>query len=117
TGMPELNDTNFVSAIVFDPRRGASTPKARFAYLFPNSKSAVIQVRLKESLTDAQRRDAVKEIRAAVAMPQWGRDKASYTVTGAPAVLADLADALAGTVVRLLVAATVAMAPALPPVC
>jgi uncharacterized protein len=110
TGVPQLNDPNFVSALVFDPSRGASTPKARFAYLFPNSKSAAIQVRLKESLTDAQRRDAVQQIRAAVAMPQWRLDKGTYTVTGAPVVLEDLADALAGSVLRLLVIAIVVMA-------
>ncbi|HKG62802.1 MAG TPA: MMPL family transporter, partial [Solirubrobacteraceae bacterium] len=110
TGVPQLNDPNFVSALVFDPSRGAGTPKARFAYLFPNSRSSVIQVRLKETLSDAQRRDAIKQIRAAVAMPEWRLDKASYTVTGAPVVLDDLADALAGSVLRLLVVALIVMA-------
>ena len=37
-GLPRLDDPDFVSALVFDPQRGATTPKARFAYLFPNSK-------------------------------------------------------------------------------
>jgi uncharacterized protein len=110
TGVPTLNDPNFVSALVFDPQRGARTPKARFAYLFPSSKSAVIQVRLKESLDDDERRDAIENIRAAVAMPEWKLDKASYTVTGAPVVLDDLAQALAGSVLRLLVVALVVMA-------
>ena len=110
TGAPQINDPNFVSALVFDPSRGAGTPKARFAYLFPNRTSSVIQVRLKESLTDAQRRDAITQIRAAVAMPQWKLDKAGYTVTGAPVVLEDLAHALAGSVLRLLVVALVVMA-------
>jgi hydrophobe/amphiphile efflux-3 (HAE3) family protein len=110
TGVPQLNDPNFVSALVFDPSRGANVPKARFAYLFPNSKSAAIQVRLKESLNDAQRRDAVRQIRAAVAMPQWKLDKGTYTVTGAPVVLEDLASALAGSVLRLLVVAIIVMA-------
>ena len=36
-GLPRLDDPDFVSALVFDPTRGATTPKARFAYLFPNS--------------------------------------------------------------------------------
>jgi len=110
TGVPTLNDPNFVSALVFDPQRGARTPKARFAYLFPSSKSAVIQVRLKESLSDDERRDAIEQIRRAVAMPEWKLDKASYTVTGAPVVLDDLAQALAGSVLRLLVVALVVMA-------
>jgi hydrophobe/amphiphile efflux-3 (HAE3) family protein len=110
TGVPQINDPNFVSALVFDPSRGAGTPKARFAYLFPNSRSAIIQVRLKENLTDAQRRDAITQIRGAVGMPEWKLDKASYTVTGAPVVLEDLADALAGSVLRLLVVALIVMA-------
>ena len=110
TGVPQINDPNFVSALVFDPSRGAGTPKARFAYLFPNRSSSVIQVRLKESLTDAQRRDAITQIRRAVQMPEWKLDKASYTVTGAPVVLEDLADALAGSVLRLLVVALIVMA-------
>ena len=52
-GLPRIDDPDFVSALVFDPSRGATTPKARFAYLFPNKKSAVIQVRLKPNLTRA----------------------------------------------------------------
>jgi predicted RND superfamily exporter protein len=110
TGVPQINDPNFVSALVFDPSRGAGTPKARFAYLFPNRNASIIQVRLKESLTDAQRRDAITQIRRAVQMPEWKLDKASYTVTGAPVVLEDLADALAGSVLRLLVVALIVMA-------
>ena len=35
--LPRLDDPDFVSALVFDPARGATTPKARFAYLFPNA--------------------------------------------------------------------------------
>ena len=43
---PRLDDPDFVSTLVFDPARGATTPKARFAYLFPSPESAAIQVRL-----------------------------------------------------------------------
>jgi uncharacterized protein len=110
TGVPTLNDTNFVSALVFDATRGARTPKARFAYLFPSKDAAAIQVRLKPDLTETQRSAAIGQIRRAVAMPQWRLSKASYTVTGAPVVLEDLADALAGSVLRLLVVALVVMA-------
>src|SRR5919107_1801017 len=68
---PRLDDPDFVSALVFDPARGATTPKARFASLFPTSESAMIQVRLEPDLTDAERRRAVALVRAAVAMRQW----------------------------------------------
>jgi hydrophobe/amphiphile efflux-3 (HAE3) family protein len=110
-GLPRLDDPDFVSALVFDPARGASTPKARFAYLFPNAHSAVIQVRLKPDLTQAQRRRAIALVRSAVAMKQWQLSSgASYRVTGAPVVVEDLAAALTDSLLRLLVVAVVVMA-------
>jgi uncharacterized protein len=63
TAEPRIDDPDFVSALVFDPARGASTPKARFAYLFPGKDSATIQVRLKPNLSDAQRSRAIALIR------------------------------------------------------
>ena len=47
TSAPSLGDPGFTSAVVFDPRRAAGTPKARLAYLFPNRHSAQIVVRLR----------------------------------------------------------------------
>jgi hydrophobe/amphiphile efflux-3 (HAE3) family protein len=110
TGVPQLNDPNFVSALVFDPRRGAGTPKARFAYLFPSRRSAVIQVRLEDGLGEAERSRAIALVREAVEMPQWRLRGGAYTVTGAPVVTDDLAGALAGSTLRLLVVALVVMA-------
>ena len=56
TGLPSVSDPNFISALFFDPSRGATTPKARFAYMFPSPTSALIQVRLKPGLSDASAR-------------------------------------------------------------
>ena len=110
-GLPRLDDPDFVSTLVFDPARGATTPKARFAYLFPNSRSAVIQVRLKPDLSEAQRRRAIELVRGAVAMKEWQlTDGASYRVTGAPVVVEDLAAALTDSLLRLLVVALLVMA-------
>src|SRR4051794_16142268 len=110
-GLPRLDDPDFVSALVFDPARGATTPKARFAYLFPNSRSAVIQVRLKPDLSETQRRRAIELVRQAVGMKQWAlKNGASYTVTGAPVVVEDLAAALTDSLLRLLVVALLVMA-------
>ena len=95
---------------MFDPSRGSKTPKARFAYLFPNSKSAVIQVRLKPDLTEAQRRRAIELVRGAVAMKEWKLTDADYRVTGAPVVVEDLASALTESLLRLLVVALLVMA-------
>jgi hydrophobe/amphiphile efflux-3 (HAE3) family protein len=111
TGLPSVDDPNFVSALFFDPSRGATTPKARFAYLVPSSRAALIQVRLKPSLTDAQRAQAIELVRAAVRMPEFAlKGDASYTVTGAPVVAEDLADALAGSTLRLLLVGLAVMA-------
>src|SRR3954447_7828965 len=111
TAEPRIDDPDFVSALVFDPARGATTPKARFAYLFPNSHSAVIQVRLKPGLTQAQRRRAIGLVREAVGMKEWAlKNGASYTVTGAPVVVEDLDAALTDSLLRLLVVALLVMA-------
>jgi hydrophobe/amphiphile efflux-3 (HAE3) family protein len=110
TQLPTLNDTDFVSSLVFDPSRGATTPKARFAYLFPSKRSALIQVRLKPGLSDAQRGRAVKLVRQAVAMPQWKLQHGSYVVTGAPVVVNDLTRVLAGSTLRLLLIGVIVMA-------
>jgi uncharacterized protein len=108
---PRIDDPDFVSALVFDPARGATTPKARFAYLFPSRDSAAIQVRLKPNLSDAQRARAIALVRDAVGMKEWRlRNAGPYTVTGAPVVVEDLADTLAASTLRLLVVALVVMA-------
>src|SRR5918999_1229156 len=67
---PRLDDPDFVATLVFDPKRGATTPKARFAYLFPSSQSAAIQVRLKPGLSDGQRERATELVRQAVSMEE-----------------------------------------------
>ena len=109
--IPRLNDPNFVASLVFDPQGGTARPKARFAYLFPNAKSALIQVRLRPELTDDQRRTTIALVRKAVAMPQWRlHNHGTYTVTGAPVVVADLSTSLQDSIVLLLVAALVVMA-------
>ena len=111
TGLPSVDDPDFVSALVFDASRGATTPKARFAYLFPSEESALIQVRLEPGLSDEARNEAVGLVREAVRMPQWKlTGEAGYTVTGAPVVAEDLTDALAGSTLRLLIAGVVLMA-------
>jgi hydrophobe/amphiphile efflux-3 (HAE3) family protein len=112
--LPRLNDPNFISTIVFDPARGADVPKARFAYLFPNSSGALIQVRLRPELSDSQRRQAIALIRDATSMPRYKLPHGgTYTVTGAPVVLAELTHSITRSIVVLLFAALLVMAAAL----
>ncbi len=111
TKVPRVDDVDFVSRLVFDPSRGPTTPKARFAYLFPNERSAVIQVRLKPGLPDTERAEAVALVRTAVRMKEWRpRDGVRYTVTGVPVLAEDLADSLADSILTLLVIALLVMA-------
>ncbi len=67
TSAPSLDNEEFVATVVFDLARARGTPKARLAYLFPNSHSAQIVVRLKPDLSDAERHRALGLIEAAVA--------------------------------------------------
>jgi uncharacterized protein len=116
TAIPRIDDPNFVSTLVFDASKPTGTPKRKFAYLFPTKggrpgRTALIQVRLKAGLGDAQRADAIRLIRAAVAMPEWKpRNGATYAVTGAPVVVADLTDSISNSMRILLVAALFVMA-------
>jgi uncharacterized protein len=111
SGMPAINDPRFISEIVFDPSRGVDQPKARFAYLFPNSGSALIQVRLKASLSDSQQRQAIGWIRQAVGMPMFRlANGGTYIVSGAPVVTNDLASDITGSISKLLIAALLVMA-------
>ncbi len=93
TGVPRIDDPNFVSKLVFDAAKPAGTPKSRFAYLFPTKEAALIQVRLRSDLSEDQRKRAIADIREAVGLGEWKlKNGTGYTVTGAPVVLTYLAD-------------------------
>src|SRR6185312_10690305 len=83
----------------------------RFAYLFPTKESALIQVRLKSSLSDAQQARAISLIRQAIRMPIFRSNYgAIYTVSGVPVVENDLASEITGSIAGLLIAALLVMA-------
>ncbi len=107
---PSIDNSNFITQVVFDATRGANQPKARFDYLFPSANSALIQVRLKSSLSDSQQAQAISWIRQAVKMPAFRLAYGgTYTVTGAPVVLNDLASQITGSIGGLLIAALLVM--------
>jgi hydrophobe/amphiphile efflux-3 (HAE3) family protein len=111
TGVPRLNDPNFVSKLVFDATKRTGTPKPRFAYLFPTKNAALVQVRLKPSLSEHAKEQAISLVRAAVAMPDWKLPHGgSYVVTGAPVVVNDLSSNISHSLLVLLVAALLVMA-------
>ncbi|MEA2494073.1 MAG: uncharacterized protein QOJ29_1984 [Thermoleophilaceae bacterium] len=111
SGMPSLDNADFVDNLVFDSSKGTCTPKARFAYLFPNCKAALIQVRLKPSLSDSQRADAIRLIERTTREPKFKpKYGATYIVSGVPVVADALAVEVQHATVVLLIAALVIMA-------
>jgi uncharacterized protein len=115
SGTPKIDDPQFIPEIVFDQTRGVNQPKARFAYMFPTADSALIQVRLKASLTAAQEAQAISWIRQVVRMPMFRlADGGTYTVSGVPVVTSELASTITGSIAGLLAAALVVMGLVLP---
>jgi uncharacterized protein len=112
TSTPQLNDPQFVSKIVFDDTKGPGVPKGRFAYIFPNKDSALIQVRFRPGLSEDQGDRAIGLVREAVAMPEWKlpNGKGTYVVTGAPVVVSDLTRSISDSLIALLIAALAVMA-------
>ncbi len=114
TARPSLDDAGFVSTLVFDSKQRAGTPKQRFAYLFPSRNAALISVRMKAGLSEAQRTHTIALIRKAVAMPQWQpQHGGSYLLTGVPAIVAELTSSITRSIELLLVAVLLVMAAAL----
>jgi uncharacterized protein len=117
TGVPTIDNPYFVSTLVFDNRNRCpdkSTtpqPKSRFAYLFPSCNAALIQVRLRPDLSDADRERAVELFREAMADPRMKpRRGARYVLTGVPVVIEGLTDAVRRSIFVLLGAALLVMA-------
>ena len=108
---PSVRDPTFLDQLVLDPARGAGVPAARFQYLFPTSGAALIQVRLRQSLSDAQQARAIAAIRRAVAMPRFALGHGGrYTVTGETVVTDELAGQITGAIGVLLAVALIVMA-------
>jgi uncharacterized protein len=108
TGVPQIDDPQFVSSVVFDSREPGQ-PKSRFSYLFPSSESALISVRLRPDLADSERSEAIDLIREAVAQPAFELRDASYVVSGVPVVTDGLADEISSEIFILLAVALAVM--------
>jgi uncharacterized protein len=110
TRPPRLDDTEFVSRVVFDPSSSAGEPKQRLAPLFPNRDAAVVTVRLRPDLSDAERTEAIELFERAVGDERFALREGEYLVSGVPAVVSGLSDALRSELFVLLAAAAVVMA-------
>jgi hydrophobe/amphiphile efflux-3 (HAE3) family protein len=126
TSAPSITNEEFVATVVFDLAKARGTPKARLAYLFPNSHSAQIVIRLKPDLSEAERHRAIGLISEAVAEttprkacaeekggkaePCFALADGEYVVTGAPVVVDAVARALKDALLLLFGVAVVVMA-------
>jgi uncharacterized protein len=124
TSVPSIENEEFIATVVFDLAKARGTPKARLAYLFPNSHSAQIVIRLKPDLSEADRRRAIGLIEDAVAEttprkacgaegkaePCFALQGGEYVVTGAPVVVDAIARALKDALLLLIGVAVVVMA-------
>jgi uncharacterized protein len=110
TKPPQLDDPEFISRVVFDPSKPAGTPKERFAYLFPNPEAALITVRMRPDLSDAERADAIDLFKQAASDERFELTQGDYLVSGVPAVSAGVAEALEAELLLLLAVAIAIMA-------
>jgi hypothetical protein len=111
TSRPTLENHEFVTSLVFDSNKPAGTPKQRFAYLFPSREAALVSVRMRAGLSEAQRTRTIALIREAVAMPQWQLQHGeSYLVTGVPVIVSDLTSSITHSIELLLIAVLLVMA-------
>jgi hydrophobe/amphiphile efflux-3 (HAE3) family protein len=103
-GFPSLTNTNFVLQLVM----GASqAPKPRFAWLFPDSGHALVVVRLRDGLPDAQVRTLGGRIAALAAAA--GLRGVRAEVAGAPLVIARASAEVNSDLLRLLPLVVAAM--------
>ncbi len=110
---PTLDDPDFVNRVVFGPGGVRNGPKPRLSYLFPNSESAQVLLRLRSDLTDAERREAIDLVRTVAADEATRLTTGPYVVSGSPVVFEGLGDSIQVGVVILAVAALILMSIAL----
>jgi predicted RND superfamily exporter protein len=124
TSTPSLGNPDFLAALIFDLRRSRGTPKARLSYIFPNSRSTQIVIRLRPGLSEHERREAIETIRAAVyddtpraacrfrgePEPCFQLRGGRYLISGAPVVIDAVTPALKDALLLLLAVAAIVMA-------
>jgi uncharacterized protein len=117
TGMPALTNRQYVQSVICNPSLPGCTPKTRLAAIVPSASSALISVRLRPGLSDAQREQAISLFRQATEDPAFhlkrfstfGPTPPSYVVSGVPVVFEGLAQELSTQIFILLAAALAAM--------
>src|SRR4051794_28360160 len=120
-GLPSLTNQGYVESVICNPGLPGCTPKARLAAIVPSQNAALISIRLRPGLSDAQRSQAISLFRQATEDPafhlkrfsSFGPTQPSYVVSGVPVVFEGLAQELSTQIFILLAAALAAMVIAL----
>ena len=94
SGLPSLANPRFVSSVVFDSRLTGNVPKAQFSSLLPSPSTAMIYIRLRPGMSEAEREHAIGLYRAAVDDPHFKLRHGSYVTSGVPVVVEGLANEL-----------------------
>lgn len=109
---PTLSDTAFVERLAFDAAAARpGTPKPRFAAVFPSPDAGLITLRLREDLSEADRRQAVELVQRAAGMSEFRLQRGgAYVVSGSPVLVVAVADELASALLALLAVGVLVMA-------
>jgi predicted RND superfamily exporter protein len=108
-GLPSLTNHSFIAQLVLG---SGVAPKRKFAWLFPDGRHALVVLRTRAGLPDAQVSAIGRRARALVAGTRFGGG-VTASVAGAPLVVAEATDAVAGELLRVAPVVLVAMALAL----
>lgn len=111
TGVPSIDKPEFVDRLVFQSGGQVGVPKARFAYLFPSRNSALITMRLRADLSEAERSRTIDLVARVTSEPTLQPERgARYVVSGVPVVVDALANEVQSGIFYLLGAALLVMA-------
>ncbi|MBA3306714.1 MAG: MMPL family transporter [Thermoleophilaceae bacterium] len=111
TALPSIDKPEFVDKLVFQSGGQVGVPKARFAYLFPSSTAALITMRLRADLSEAERSRTIALVERVTSDPTFTPDQgARYVVSGVPVVVEALANEVQSGIFYLLGAALLVMA-------
>jgi len=113
TSLPSLDDPAFINRVVFPDGVTSTGPKPKLSYLFPNSDSAQIVLRLRSDLSDDERSEAIDLIKDATRDESTQLDGAEYVVSGSPVVFDGLSQSLQTGILLLALVALVLMSLAL----
>ncbi|WP_354698830.1 hypothetical protein DSM112329_04528 [Paraconexibacter sp. AEG42_29] len=108
TGLPSATNRNFVAQLVLG---SGVEPKKRFAFLFPDREHALVVLRPRAGLSDAEVTDIGRRAGAIIGSSRL--PGVQMSVAGAPLVVAQATDRVADELLRVAPAVVIAMAVAL----